>query len=60
MDHRSRRQGDQITIWFGPAQCMLGPNADSSGCVSFKDHYAFIDACQNKGIKTLAVGTGVE
>jgi hypothetical protein len=34
---------------------MLGPNRDSHGCVSFKDYNAFIDACQNKGIKKLAV-----
>ncbi len=34
---------------------LLGPSGQSNGCVSFKDHYAFLDAYRNKGIRRLAV-----
>lgn len=34
---------------------LLGPSGQSNGCVSFKDHYAFLDAYHNKGIRRLAV-----
>jgi hypothetical protein len=39
---------------------MLGPNGDSTGCVSFKDYNAFLNAYRNQGIKRLAVVARVE
>ena len=34
---------------------LLGPSGQSNGCVSFRDHYAFLDAYHNMGIRRLAV-----
>ena len=34
---------------------LLGPSGQSNGCVSFKDHYALLDAYRNKVIRRLAV-----
>ncbi len=39
---------------------LLGPSGQSNGCVSFKDHYAFLDAYHNKGIRRLAVLAKIE
>jgi hypothetical protein len=35
--------------------CVLGPNGQSNGCVSFKNYAAFLRAYQNGEIKHLAV-----